>query len=86
MCVTIPIICGVADIIYPPSHRVRIRLKQSGSVDTYATFFRALDFLYIDYNAPPCVGVLINPDVLSKYKRVFTFLLRLLRGWSSQIS
>ncbi|KDQ15335.1 hypothetical protein BOTBODRAFT_131086 [Botryobasidium botryosum FD-172 SS1] len=40
---------------------------------------RALDFLYVDYNPPPCISVLMNPDVMLKYKRIFTFLLRLLR-------
>ncbi|KIK67495.1 hypothetical protein GYMLUDRAFT_37627 [Collybiopsis luxurians FD-317 M1] len=39
----------------------------------------ALDFLYMDYKPPQPVDVIITPDILSKYQRVFTFLLRLLR-------
>ncbi|KAL4078503.1 Spc98 family-domain-containing protein [Scleroderma yunnanense] len=39
----------------------------------------ALDFLYLDYKVPPSMEVLISQTVLSKYHRVFTFLLRLMR-------
>ncbi|KAL4255291.1 Spindle pole body component [Pleurotus pulmonarius] len=39
----------------------------------------ALDFLYMDYKPPHPLDVIITPDVLSKYQRVFAFLLRLLR-------
>jgi len=43
---------------------------------------RALDFLYMDYRAPRPLEVLITPDILSKYQRMFAFLLRLMRGRS----
>ncbi|KAG6861911.1 hypothetical protein C0995_009861 [Termitomyces sp. Mi166 len=39
----------------------------------------ALDFLYMDYKPPAALEVLITPDILSKYKRVFAFILRLMR-------
>ncbi|PVF92172.1 hypothetical protein CPB86DRAFT_791428 [Serendipita vermifera] len=39
----------------------------------------ALDFLYLDYKPPLPVTALITADILSKYQRVFNFLLRLLR-------
>ncbi|KDQ57579.1 hypothetical protein JAAARDRAFT_47494 [Jaapia argillacea MUCL 33604] len=39
----------------------------------------ALDFLYMDYKPPHPLDVLITPDVLSKYQRLWTFLLRLMR-------
>ncbi|KAF7309776.1 Spindle pole body component [Mycena indigotica] len=39
----------------------------------------ALDFLYIDYKPPHPLDILITPDILSKYQRLFTYLLRLLR-------
>ncbi|KAH9994981.1 Spc98 family-domain-containing protein [Russula compacta] len=41
--------------------------------------FLALDFLLMDYKPPPPLDVLITPDVLSKYQRIFSFILRLLR-------
>ncbi|KAF8971184.1 gamma-tubulin complex, DGRIP91/SPC98 component protein [Flammula alnicola] len=39
----------------------------------------ALDFLYMDYKPPNPLEILISPDVLSKYQRMFAFILRLLR-------
>ncbi|TFK44260.1 gamma-tubulin complex, DGRIP91/SPC98 component protein [Crucibulum laeve] len=39
----------------------------------------ALDFLYMDYKPPNTLEILISPDVLSKYQRMFAFTLRLLR-------
>ncbi|KAI0268619.1 Spc98 family-domain-containing protein [Gloeopeniophorella convolvens] len=39
----------------------------------------ALDFLFMDYKPPPPLDVIITPDVLSKYQRAFSFILRLLR-------
>ncbi|KAN0129226.1 Spc97 / Spc98 family domain containing protein [Lactarius tabidus] len=39
----------------------------------------ALDFLLMDYKPPPPLDVVITADVLSKYQRVFSFILRLLR-------
>ncbi|KAG8814874.1 hypothetical protein FRC17_000938 [Serendipita sp. 399] len=39
----------------------------------------ALDFLYLEYKPPLPVGALITSTILSKYQRIFTFLLRLLR-------
>lgn len=45
--------------------------------------FRALDFLLMDYKPPPPLDVVITPDVLSKYQRIFSFILRLLRGENS---
>jgi gamma-tubulin complex component len=44
---------------------------------------RALDFLLMDYKPPPPLDVVITPEVLSKYQRIFSFILRLLRGESS---
>lgn len=43
-------------------------------------FYRALDFIYIDYRPPHPLDVLITPEILSKYQRMFAFILRLLRG------
>ena len=34
----------------------------------------------MDYKPPPPLDVVITADVLSKYQRVFSFILRLLRG------
>ncbi|GLB36953.1 putative spindle pole body component [Lyophyllum shimeji] len=39
----------------------------------------ALDFLYMDYKPPRPLEVLITPDILSKYQRMFAFILRLMR-------
>ncbi|KAG6850437.1 hypothetical protein H0H93_013309 [Arthromyces matolae] len=39
----------------------------------------ALDFLYMDYRPPPALQVLITPDILSKYQRMFALLLRIAR-------
>ncbi|KAF7308767.1 Spindle pole body component [Mycena kentingensis (nom. inval.)] len=39
----------------------------------------ALDFLYIDYKPPQPLDILILPDILSKYQRMFTYLLRIMR-------
>lgn len=47
-------------------------------IDYY--ILRALDFLYLDYKPPHPVDVVITPEILSKYQRIFTFLLRLMRG------
>ncbi|KJA27578.1 hypothetical protein HYPSUDRAFT_62653 [Hypholoma sublateritium FD-334 SS-4] len=43
----------------------------------------ALDFLYMDYKPPRPLEILIPPEVLSKYQRMFTFILRLFRVESS---
>jgi hypothetical protein len=40
----------------------------------------ALDSVYLTYQVPHPLDVLLPTDVLSKYQRVFTFLLRLTRG------
>ncbi|TFY64668.1 hypothetical protein EVJ58_g2472 [Rhodofomes roseus] len=40
----------------------------------------ALDFLYMDYKPPRPLHVVITPDVLSKYHRIFAFNLRLMRA------
>lgn len=40
----------------------------------------ALDFLCMDYKPPRPLEVLISPEILSKYQRMFAFILRLLRG------
>lgn len=54
--------------------------KQS-AMDLHLTYpCRALDFLYIDYKPPQPLNVLITPEILSKYQRIFAFLLRLTRG------
>ncbi|RXW25020.1 hypothetical protein EST38_g783 [Candolleomyces aberdarensis] len=39
----------------------------------------ALDFLYMDYKPPRPMDVLISPSILSKYYRIFAFILRLFR-------
>ncbi|KAJ3508339.1 hypothetical protein NLJ89_g5811 [Agrocybe chaxingu] len=39
----------------------------------------ALDFLYMDYKPPHPLEILISPEILAKYQRMFTFLLRLQR-------
>ncbi|KAI0042924.1 hypothetical protein FA95DRAFT_508656 [Auriscalpium vulgare] len=39
----------------------------------------ALDFLLIDYKPPRPLDVVITQDTLSKYQRVFSFILRLMR-------
>ncbi|KAI0066235.1 hypothetical protein BV25DRAFT_1913006 [Artomyces pyxidatus] len=39
----------------------------------------ALDFLLMDYKPPHPLDVIIAPDVLSKYQRIFSFVLRLMR-------
>jgi len=41
---------------------------------------RALDFLYLDYKVPHPLEVIITPDTISKYQRIFGFLLRMMRG------
>ncbi|KAI5121959.1 hypothetical protein M0805_002030 [Coniferiporia weirii] len=43
------------------------------------TLIEALDFLYMDYKPPRPLRCLITADILSKYQRVFAFLLRLIR-------
>ncbi len=49
-------------------------------------FDRALDFLYMDYKPPRALEVLITPEILSKYQRMFAFILRLMRGTTSYSS
>ncbi|KAJ7647019.1 gamma-tubulin complex component protein [Roridomyces roridus] len=39
----------------------------------------ALDFLYMDYKPPHPLDILITPEILSKYQRMFTHLLRIMR-------
>ncbi|KAK7472513.1 hypothetical protein VKT23_000628 [Stygiomarasmius scandens] len=39
----------------------------------------ALDFLYMDYKPPHPLEVIITSEILFKYQRMFTFLLRILR-------
>lgn len=41
---------------------------------------RALDFLYMIYKPPRPLTCLITEDILLKYRRIFSLLLRLLRG------
>ncbi|TDL22621.1 hypothetical protein BD410DRAFT_828378 [Rickenella mellea] len=48
-------------------------------INTLFEYAIALDFLYMEYKPPRPLRCLITPDVLSKYQRVFTFLLRLVR-------
>ncbi|KAL5522043.1 hypothetical protein ACEPAF_1899 [Sanghuangporus sanghuang] len=43
------------------------------------TLIEALDFLYTQYRPPNPLRCLITEDILSKYQRIFAFLLRLLR-------
>lgn len=45
-----------------------------------AILHRALDFLYMEYQPPRPLRILVGSDVLSKYQRIFAFNLRLLRG------
>ncbi|KAJ7268667.1 Spc98 family-domain-containing protein [Mycena haematopus] len=46
---------------------------------TFAHFLGALDFLYMDYKPPHPLDILITPEILSKYQRIFTYLLRIIR-------
>ncbi|KIL66358.1 hypothetical protein M378DRAFT_75278 [Amanita muscaria Koide BX008] len=39
----------------------------------------ALDFLYMDYKPPRALEILITPEILHKYQRMFAFILRLMR-------
>ncbi|KIY69539.1 hypothetical protein CYLTODRAFT_420602 [Cylindrobasidium torrendii FP15055 ss-10] len=39
----------------------------------------AFDFLYMEYRPPHPMEVLITPEIMAKYQRMFTFLLRLTR-------
>ncbi|KAH9484896.1 hypothetical protein JR316_0001798 [Psilocybe cubensis] len=39
----------------------------------------ALDFLYMDYKPPHLMEILISPDILAKYQRMFTFIMRIFR-------
>lgn len=48
--------------------------------------FRALDFLYLDYKVPSPLEALISQTILLKYQRVFSFLLRLMRGMLAPIT
>jgi len=43
------------------------------------TSIEALDFLYIDYKPPNPLNVLVTPTILSKYQRIFAFILRMMR-------
>lgn len=40
----------------------------------------ALDFLEMDYKPPSSTAALITPAILDKYRRIFTFLIRIIRG------
>jgi hypothetical protein len=40
----------------------------------------------MDYKPPPPLDVILTPDVLSKYQRIFSFILRLLRGEISYLN
>ncbi|KAG1735090.1 Spc98 family-domain-containing protein [Suillus paluster] len=42
-------------------------------------YIEALDFLYLDYKVPHPLDVVITPDTASKYQRIFSFLLRVMR-------
>lgn len=42
-------------------------------------YIEALDFLYLDYKVPHPLEVIITPDTTSKYQRIFSFLLRVIR-------
>ena len=53
---------------------------------TITDILRALDFLYMDYKPPHPLEILIPPDVLSKYQRMFAFLLRLMRRKCTPLS
>jgi hypothetical protein len=57
------------------------RLITNVCVNCSPRFDRALDFLYLDYKPPHPVDVLITPEILSKYQRMFAFILRLMRGY-----
>lgn len=63
------------------SHGVSTNVLQESSRIPNSSF-RALDFLYMDYQPPGPLSVLIPPTTLSKYHRLFTFCLRLIRGES----
>ncbi|KAG2126974.1 Spc98 family-domain-containing protein [Suillus bovinus] len=42
-------------------------------------YIEALDFLYLDYKVPHPLDVIITPGTTSKYQRIFSFLLRVIR-------
>lgn len=46
---------------------------------TISTALSALDFLIVDYKAPSPLHLVITPSILSKYNRVFSYVLRLTR-------
>ncbi|CAG8440168.1 7814_t:CDS:2 [Funneliformis mosseae] len=52
--------------------------KNLNSKETKRTL-EALDFLYLDYKPPYPINVILSPNSLTKYNRLFTFLLRVLR-------
>ncbi|KIJ50502.1 hypothetical protein M422DRAFT_224566 [Sphaerobolus stellatus SS14] len=39
----------------------------------------ALDFLYLDYKPAYPINIVLSPEILSKYQRAFTFILRVFR-------
>ncbi|KZT41564.1 hypothetical protein SISSUDRAFT_1042629 [Sistotremastrum suecicum HHB10207 ss-3] len=59
-------------IVDPPDKDTEIRWQDPSSLE-------ALDFLALQYRPPPTLSIVLSQDVLTKYGRVFTFLLRLLR-------
>lgn len=75
---------AIADMCFIYSHRVRLSFAASTPSVLYMTdlpvMYRSLDFLYVDYKPPHPLDVIITGDVLSKYQRMFSFILRLLRG------
>ncbi|KAJ3857634.1 gamma-tubulin complex, DGRIP91/SPC98 component protein [Lentinula lateritia] len=57
-----------------------VRHISTGHTNAWANPLRAaLDFLYMEYKPPQPLDVVITPDILSKYQRIFSFLLRILR-------
>ncbi|KAJ4497219.1 Spc98 family-domain-containing protein [Lentinula lateritia] len=58
-----------------------VRHISTGHTNAWANplHVEALDFLYMEYKPPQPLDVVITPDILSKYQRIFSFLLRILR-------
>ncbi|KAJ3800096.1 gamma-tubulin complex, DGRIP91/SPC98 component protein [Lentinula aff. detonsa] len=56
-----------------------IRPHPSSNAWSNPLHVEALDFLCMEYKPPQPLDVIITQDILSKYQRVFSFLLRILR-------
>uniref|UniRef100_A0A0W0F116 Spindle pole body component n=1 Tax=Moniliophthora roreri TaxID=221103 RepID=A0A0W0F116_MONRR len=61
--------------------RLGFALKESDRNASWSNplVVEALDFLYMDYKPPHPLDVVITPDIVYKYQRLFSLLLRILR-------